>query len=95
MSGPVYLDHAATSPVRPEAVEAVRRMLEEAWGNPSSAHRKGLEAEQAVEEARRALAALLEAEPREIVFTSGATEADNLALLGGAAARRGWGRRIL
>ncbi|MDI3299203.1 MAG: cysteine desulfurase family protein [Bacillota bacterium] len=95
MKGEIYLDHAATSPVRPEAVELMRQMMEETWGNPSSAHRKGLEAERALEEARRRLAAVLDAEPREIFFTSGATESDNLALLGGAAARRGWGRRIL
>ncbi|MDI3316413.1 MAG: cysteine desulfurase family protein [Bacillota bacterium] len=95
MSEEVYLDHAATSPVRPEAAEVVRRLMEEEWGNPSSVHRKGLEARRAVEEARQQLAAVLAAEPREITFTSGATEADNLALLGGAAARRGWGRKIL
>jgi cysteine desulfurase len=84
----IYLDHSATTRPLPEAVEAVRRALVERWGNPSSLHRMGLEAERLVQEARRALATALEADVGEVVFTSGATEANNLALWGVARNRR-------
>jgi cysteine desulfurase len=84
---PIYLDHAATTPVRREAREAMLPFLgEEAFGNPSSAHRFGRQVRAAVEGARERLAAAVGAEPREVVFTSGGTEADNLAILGLAAA---------
>ena len=85
----IYLDNAATTPVRPEVREAMLPFLsEEAFGNPSSAHRVGRQARAAVEEGRRKLAAAVGAEPGQVVFTGGGTEADNLAVLGCALARR-------
>jgi cysteine desulfurase len=83
---PVYLDHAATTPLRPEVREAILPFLGERWGNPSSAHRWGREARAALEDARVRLAAVLGASPAEVVFTRGGTESDNLAVLGRARA---------
>ncbi len=79
---PVYLDYNATTPVLPEVAEALRRYLMEDFGNPGSGHVLGQRAKEALAAARAALAALLEAEPEEIIFLSGGTEANNLALLG-------------
>ena len=79
---PVYLDHAATTPIRPEVRAAILPLLDARFGNPSSAHRFGREARAALEEARERVAGALGARRREIVFTSGGTEADNLAVLG-------------
>lgn len=84
----VYLDHAATTPVHEAAVDAMRRVMLEGWGNPSSAHAVGREAKRWLEEARARVAAALGADPAEIIFTSGATEADNLAITGAVRARR-------
>lgn len=78
----IYLDHAATTPLRPEVREAMLPWLGERWGNPSSAHARGREARAALEDARARLATALGAERREIVFTGGGTEADDLAVLG-------------
>ncbi|HWP34255.1 MAG TPA: cysteine desulfurase NifS [Thermodesulfobacteriota bacterium] len=78
----VYLDHNATTPVHPRVAEAMLPFLREAYGNPSSLHWAGRAARQAVDAAREAVARLVGAEPAEVVFTSGATEADNLALRG-------------
>jgi cysteine desulfurase len=78
----VYLDHAATTPVRPEVRDAMAPYLDDRFGNPSSTHRWGRQARNALEEARERVAAALGAKRREIVFTSGGTEADNLAVLG-------------
>ncbi|HUG01979.1 MAG TPA: cysteine desulfurase family protein [Longimicrobiales bacterium] len=78
----IYLDHAATTPVRPEVVEAMRPHFEASFGNPSSAHGQGRAARSALEEARGRLAAAIGARRRDIVFTGGGTEADNLAVLG-------------
>jgi cysteine desulfurase len=83
----VYLDHSATSPALPEVVDAVRHALERVHGNPASLHRLGVEAERFLEEARSTVAAGLGAEPPEVVFTSGGTEANNLAVFGVAWAR--------
>jgi len=86
---PVYLDHAATTPVRPEVLEAMLPYLtEQAFGNPSSAHRFGREARAGLEQARREVAQAVGAEPNQVVFTSGGTEADNLSILGAALAAR-------
>jgi cysteine desulfurase len=86
----IYLDHAATTPVRPEVRDAMLPFLgDEAFGNPSSAHRFGRQVRAAVEAARERVAAAVGAEPREVIFTSGGTEADNLAVLGFAAAAAG------
>jgi cysteine desulfurase len=86
---PVYLDHAATTPVRPEVLEAMLPYLtEQAFGNPSSAHRFGRAARAGLEQARREVAQAVDAEPNQVIFTSGGTEADNLGILGAALAAR-------
>jgi cysteine desulfurase len=86
---PVYLDNAATTPVRPEVLEAMLPYLgKDVFGNPSSAHRFGRAARAGVEEAKRTIAEALGAEPAQVVFTSGGTEADNLAVIGSALAAR-------
>ncbi len=79
---PVYLDHAATTPVRPEVVEAMAPCFGARFGNPSSAHRWGREARVALEDARGRIARCIGAEPDEICFVSCGTEGDNLAILG-------------
>src|SRR5436309_14851873 len=78
----IYLDHASTTPVLPEVWEAMRPYAVEHFGNPASAHAAGRKARQALEDARERVAALLGASPDEVIFTSGATEANNLALFG-------------
>src|ERR1051325_4247865 len=78
----VYLDNNATTPVLPEVFEAMRPYYLEQFGNASSIHHYGQHARAAVEKARGSVAALLNARPAEIVFTSGGTEADNLAIFG-------------
>ena len=80
--GDAYLDHAATTPMCPEAVEAMQPFYDAAYANPSGAHRMARDAMRAVNDARDLLAELWGAEPGEIVFCSGATEADNLAVFG-------------
>jgi len=86
---PVYLDSAATTPVRPEVLEAMLPYLgSDAFGNPSSAHRFGRAARAGVEEAKRTIAEVLGVEPGQVIFTSGGTEADNLAVIGAALAAR-------
>jgi len=89
-----YLDHAATTPVRPEVLEAMLPFLSVAWGNPSSSHRFGRAARAGLEQGKRDVAAALGAEPNQVIFTSGGTEADNLALIGAALAARSHGRRM-
>lgn len=79
---PIYLDHAATTPVREAVVEAMKPFFGPRFGNPSSTHRWGREARAALDEARERVAKCLGARPDEICFTSGGTEGDNLALLG-------------
>jgi cysteine desulfurase len=95
MPEPIYLDHAATTPVRPEVVEAMTPFYGPRFGNPSSLHRWGREARTALDEARERLAGCLGARSDEVFFTSGGTEADNLAILGGWRARKGEGRNAL
>jgi cysteine desulfurase len=85
---PVYLDHAATSPMRPEALDAMIAELV-AVGNPSSQHTSGRRARRVVEESRESIASVLGVAPGDVVFTSGGTEADNLAVTGLYRARRG------
>jgi len=79
---PIYLDHNATTPVLPEVVEAMLPYLREHYGNPSSAHAYGRHAREAIEDAREHVAALLGCASDEILFTSGGTEANNLAIRG-------------
>jgi len=82
MAAQVYLDNAATTPLDPRVAEAMRPWLGETFGNASSLHAMGRQARQAVDESRRQVAALLNVDPGEIVFTASGTEADNLALVG-------------
>jgi cysteine desulfurase len=89
MPSVVYLDHAATTPLRPEALEAMTPYLTEEFGNPSGSHAVARRAKAAIEDAREVVAACLGARPGEIVFTGSGTEADNLALAGVCAARGG------
>ena len=91
----IYLDHAATSPLRPEVLEAMLPYLTEHHGNPSSIHGSGRRARQGLDEARERIAAWMGARAREIVFTSGGTESDNLALKGVAWAASARGRHIV
>jgi cysteine desulfurase len=85
----VYLDNAATTPVRPEVLEAMLPYLGQvAFGNPSSAHRFGRAARAGIEAAKRQVAEAVGAEPNQVIFTSGGTEADNLAIIGAALAAR-------
>ncbi|HLY13185.1 MAG TPA: aminotransferase class V-fold PLP-dependent enzyme, partial [Candidatus Limnocylindrales bacterium] len=91
----IYLDHAATTPVRREVVDAMLPYLLEHWGNPSSGHSFGRAARRGLDEAHERIAAILGAEAREIVLTSGGTEANNLALKGAAWAGKARGHRIV
>jgi cysteine desulfurase len=92
---PVYLDHAATTPVRPEVLEAMLPYLTaQAFGNPSSAHRFGRAARAGLEQARREVAQAVGAEPTQVIFTSGGTEADNLGIVGAALAARDRGHAM-
>lgn len=90
----IYLDHNASTPVRPEVVAAMGSALADLHANPSSLHRDGQAARAAVEHARAQVAALLNARPGEVVFVSGGTEGDHLALIGAAWARAARGRRV-
>lgn len=83
----IYLDHAATTPLHPEVLEAMMPLLTDIFGNPSSIHSFGREAKMAVEEARDRAAELLGCGPDELVFTSGGTESDNLAIFGAASSQ--------
>ena len=93
----VYLDHSASTPVDPRVVEAMLPYFGEIYGNPSAAHRQGRRAEQAIEDARESIAAILKCRPSEIIFTSCGTESDNLAIRGAAwnARRRGLPSRLI
>jgi cysteine desulfurase len=91
----IYLDHAATTPLRREALEAMLPFLTEQFGNPSSLHGFGRRARAGLDEAHEKVAAALGATPREIVFTSGGTEANNLAVKGAAWAGKTRGHRII
>jgi cysteine desulfurase len=95
MSAPIYLDHAATTPVRPEVLDAMLPFFGPRFGNPSSMHRWGRDARTALDEARERVARCLGANPDEICFTSGGTEADNIAILGAWRSRTHEGRNAI
>lgn len=95
MPDPIYLDHAATTPVREEVLEAMMPYFGPRFGNPSSMHRWGRDARTALDEARERVAGCIGASADEIVFTSGGTEADNIGVLGAWRARRGEGRHAV
>ena len=90
-----YLDNSATTAVTPEVAALAARIMTEQYGNPSSLHRRGFWAERALTETRGQVAAVLRCRPEEIIFTSGGTESNNLALLGAARAARRRGNRIV
>src|SRR5690606_8842914 len=95
-SRPVYLDYSATTPVDPRVVDKMVPWLYQNFGNPASrSHAYGWDAEEAVEQARAEVAALVNADPREIIWTSGATESDNLAIKGAAHFYSGRGKHII
>nr|WP_309099810.1 cysteine desulfurase family protein [Fredinandcohnia onubensis] len=91
----IYLDHAATSPMHPDVVESMLPFMTEAFGNPSSIHFFGRKSRHAVDEARQTIAGSINAKPNEIVFTSGGTEADNLAIIGTAIKMQEKGKHII
>ncbi len=91
----IYLDHAATSALDPVVLAAMEAALREPTGNPSALHAAGRAAQARIEAARAQVAALVQAEPESIVFTSGATESDNLAILGAARAAHARGRHVM
>jgi|SRR5262245_4790427 len=94
MPDTIYLDHNASSPVRPEVAEAMQHALRDLGANPSSAHREGQRVRAAVERAREQAAALVGADVGELVFVSGGTEGDHLAIVGSAWAQRARGRHV-
>ncbi|MEX2446617.1 MAG: cysteine desulfurase family protein [Dehalococcoidia bacterium] len=94
-SGRIYLDHAATTPPDPQVIEAMLPYLQEQWHNPSSIYVEAQAARAAVDEARASIAALIGAQPDELLFTSGGTESDNLALRGVLAASRRRGKHLI
>src|SRR5688572_23286649 len=91
----IYLDHNATTPVDPVVADAMMRTLQHLFGNASSVHYYGQQAKAAIDDARSAVSALINAEPSEIIFTSGGTEADNFAIRGAAEALELSGRKHL
>ena len=91
----IYLDYNATSPLCPPALEAMQPFLVRHYGNPSSVHAAGREARAGIDDARDRLADLLDAKPHELIFTSGGTESNNLAVLGLARARQERGRHLI
>ena len=91
----IYMDHAATTPVRPEALEAMIPMFSQRFGNPSSIYRLAQDARKVVDEARLTVAKILGSRANEIIFTSGGSESDNTAIKGVAFASKQWGNHII
>jgi len=91
----IYMDHSATTPVDPEVVRVMLGALTDSFGNPSSIHGYGNQARLAIEKARKQIALLIGASPDEIVFTSGGTESDNMAIIGAAHTYQSRGRHII
>ncbi|MCR5399439.1 MAG: cysteine desulfurase [Lachnospiraceae bacterium] len=91
----VYLDNSATTKARPEVADIIQKVMLEDYGNPSSMHIKGVDAERYVKDAKDKIAATLKCKPDNIVFTSGGTESDNLAIIGSAEARQRSGKHII
>lgn len=90
-----YFDNSATTPVYPEVRDLMVKIMEEDYGNPSSLHMKGVTAARYIKDARESLAREMKVMPKEIVFTSGGTESNNMALIGGALANRRTGNKII
>ena len=91
----IYVDHAATTPIHPQVIEAMLPFLQTYYGNPSSIHGVGRETRAALDQARKRLGGILQVDPAQIVFTSGGTEADNMAILGVALANKDKGKHII
>jgi cysteine desulfurase len=91
----LYLDYCATSPIYDEVIEVITDVMKTHYGNPSSLHRLGMDAEMIIKQARKDIAALLLCKPNEIIFTSGGTESNNLAIKGAAFARKNGGKHII
>ncbi len=91
----IYLDNSATTRVFPEVAELMNKIYTEDYGNPSSAHRKGVEAEDYLRKAGKTLSKILRCKPQEIIYTSGGTESDNLALIGTVHAKRRQGNHLI
>src|SRR5436189_5928008 len=91
----MYLDHNATTPLLPAVIDRMTAVLREEFGNPSSVHHFGQQAKASLDDARTDVANLIGAEPSEILFTSGGTEADNIAIRGAAEALEATGKRHL
>ncbi|WP_010270205.1 cysteine desulfurase family protein [Paenibacillus senegalensis] len=91
----LYLDYAATSPVHPEVIDTISTVMKRHYGNPSSLHRLGMEAEHLLKQARQVIASRLFCQPEELIFTSGGTEGNNLALLGTALQYQNRGKHII
>ena len=85
----IYLDNAASTPIRQEAIDVMISVLENCFGNPSGAHKMAREARRLIDDARDTLSIGLGCDPKEIIFTAGGTEADNLAIFGSHSARQG------
>lgn len=90
-----YFDHCATTPPYDEVIEAISKVMKQHYGNPSSIHRLGVAAENLLANAREVISAALRVRPKEIVFTSGGTESNNLAIKGAAAAYRHRGKHLI
>jgi len=91
----IYMDHAATTPLHPEVLKKMNEVYQDEFGNPSSIHSFGRSARKIVDEARETIAKSIGANVRDIIFTSGGTEADNLALIGTALANQQKGKHII
>lgn len=91
----IYFDNSATTRAYPEVVETVTKVMLEDYGNPSSLHNKGLDAEHYVRDAKKIVAKHLKCQPEEIIFTSGGTESNNMAIIGSVLARRRHGKHIV
>ena len=91
----VYLDNSATTKCFPEVVEVINRMMRNEYGNPSSMHLKGLEAEKNIRQATKTIAGILKVNEKEIIYTSGGTESDNLAIIGTAMAYNRSGKHMI
>ncbi|AIS59917.1 cysteine desulfurase family protein [Listeria ivanovii] len=95
MENRIYLDHAATSPIHPEVIQTMLGAITNTYGNPSSIHYAGREARKALDAARATISKSIQADEKEIIFTSGGTEGDNLALIGAAIAQQEKGKHII
>lgn len=91
----IYLDNSATTAVHPEVVQLMNKIMLEDYGNPSSKHKKGVDAERHINEAKEILASIMKCDKKEILFTSGGTESDNMALIGTALANKRRGNHII